>query len=335
MYTLIWSVFQTMLNASETPYVIRAFGTKEAIVKVSSYGGVIITLGCMVVSMTFPILVDYMGTDASKWKQVMILFAVPLGVIGMLRFLLVKEDRLEYIESEQKVDDKEEKVTLKNIFNMIGKNKFVWLFAIAVAMPKMIGGMSAVTYYFPVIVGNMSAYSIVSLSSVFMIIFMFLVPVMMKKFSAIEMFGISAVVGIIGYLIQFVAGTSIPLLFLGALCTGISCMPYSYLKSPVIMQLADYNTRIAMPRMEGTIGSVVNFVEKIFQALGSFLFGILLSTSGYDGNLAVQPDSAVWMIRLSYSFIPIIFMLVVIFCSMKFRPLDKMLQDAKQSGGTE
>lgn len=30
MYTLIYSVFQTLLNASETPYVIRVFGTAEA-----------------------------------------------------------------------------------------------------------------------------------------------------------------------------------------------------------------------------------------------------------------------------------------------------------------
>lgn len=326
MYTLLWSVFQTMLNASETPYVIRAFGTKLAVVKVASYGGVIVTLGCMVVSMVFPILVDMMGTSAEGWRRMMLMFAVPLGALGMLRFLLVKEDRIEYIEQSADSEIKDEKVSIKDIFTMLRKNKYMWLFAIAVAMPKMVGGFSAYTYYFNVIVGSMSKYSIISLSSLVMIVFMFLVPVLMKKFSGIELFALSSVVGIIGYIINFAAGSNMALLFIGAIGTGVSCMPYSYLKSPLIMQISDYNARNGMQRMEGTIGSVINFVEKVFQALGSFVFGILLSVSGYDGTLKVQPDSAVAMIKYSYSLIPIIFMIVVIVCSMKFRPLDKLAE---------
>lgn len=56
-YTLVFSVFSTLLNAAETPYIVRAFKTPIAVTKVSAYGGVIVTLGSMVVSVSFPIFV--------------------------------------------------------------------------------------------------------------------------------------------------------------------------------------------------------------------------------------------------------------------------------------
>lgn len=56
MYTLVFSIFSTFLNAGESPYIIRAFGSRVAVTQVSSLGGIVITIGCTVVSITFPIL---------------------------------------------------------------------------------------------------------------------------------------------------------------------------------------------------------------------------------------------------------------------------------------
>lgn len=325
MNVLEWSIFITLLNAAETPYVIRAFGTSQAVVKVASYGGVIVTLASMVVTMALPIIVERMGTSAESWSKVMLLVSVSIAIIGIMRFVFVKEDRIEYIEKTDDSEIKEEKVKIKDIFAMMRRNKYVWFLALAVAMPKMIGGFSAYVYYFNVIVGSMSEYSIVSLSSLLMIIVMIFVPVLMKKFSAMQLFALASGVGFAGYIINYFAGSNIALLFFAAIGTGISCMPYSYLKSPVIMRLAEYNSYSKMPRMEGSIASIVNFVEKVSRAFGAFIFGVLLSASGYDGTLTTQPDSAVDMIRWSYSLIPAFAMLIVIYCAIKFRPLDKLL----------
>ena len=91
MYTLVNSVFATFLYANQTPYMLRAFPNNEIIVKVNSYGGLIVTIGCAVVSVIFPQLMATMATSGSGWSHLVGIFALPLALIGMLRFLLVKE----------------------------------------------------------------------------------------------------------------------------------------------------------------------------------------------------------------------------------------------------
>lgn len=327
MYSLLFSVFGTLLNASETPYVIRAFGTRHAVVKVASYGGVIVTLGSMIVSIIFPQQVANAGVDPAAWRSMILMYAVPLAAVGMCRFIFIKEDRVQYIESNtegEEAQKRDEKVTVKEMLHMLLKNKYVWLFALAVGIPFMVGGFFAYTYYFNVVVGDMSKYSLIAMSSVALVLVMFLVPVLSKKFSNIEIVMIFTVIGMLGYGLNYFAGSNIGLLFVAAIGTGTSLMPYSYLKSPLIMQIADYNTKIGLSRMEGTISSTVNFVGKVAQALGSLIIGILLTSSGYDGTLATQPQSAVNMIVYCYSIIPLVFMGLTIIVCLPFRKLDKL-----------
>ena len=101
------------------------------------------------------------------------------------------------------------------------------------------------------------------------------------------------------------------------------------MRAPINLQLAEYNESLSLPRMESTMGSAVNFVCKIGQGLGSFIIGVLLSAASYDGQLAVQPDSAVLMIRLLYSFIPVVFMIIMLLCTKGFMPLDRMSKQGK------
>ena len=72
-----------------------------------------------------------------------------------------------------------------------------------------------------------------------------------------------------------------------------------------------------------------NFLNKIGSALGSYLLGIMLSLGMYDGTLTAQPESALHMIRLLFSLIPGVFMLIVFICSVAYRPLDKYLRSKK------
>lgn len=322
MYTLIFSVFQTLLNAAETPYIIRAFGTKDAVTKVSAYGGIIITFGCMVVSTTFPILVAGMGTSVDGWRKLMLFYSIPLLALGILRFFFIKEDKpVGDVGKDGEITA--EKVSFKEIFILLKTNRFVWLCAVAITMPKLCGAMSAGTYYFSEVVGNLSAYSGLQLFSVVILIFMVVFPALMKKYSAMQLVGASAAIGIMGYVLNYFAGANMKLLILACILYGISSLPASYMKNPIIMQISDYNEMRGEKRMEATVASVINFLEKIGNALGTLLIGVLLTVGAYDGTAAVQPESALFMIRLSYSLIPAAFMVVVIICCVAFRPLDR------------
>ena len=322
MYTLIFSIFSTLLNAAETPYIIRAFGDPIAITKVSAYGGILITIGCMVVSVSFPIMVARAGTSVSGWRQMMFMYAVPLALIGLLRMFFVKEDKAPDA-------DKEERVTVKSILAVLKKNKYVGMLGIACACPQLVTGMAAATYYFKVVVGDIGKFSSIQICSMLVLFVMLVFPALMKKFSGMQLVGMGAAVGIVGYIINFFAGSNMVLLVIGFLLAGISALPTSYMRAPINLQLAEYNESLSLPRMESTMGSAVNFVCKIGQGLGSFIIGVLLSAASYDGQLAVQPDSAVLMIRLLYSFIPVVFMIIMLLCTKGFMPLDRMSKQGK------
>ena len=65
--------------------------------------------------------------------------------------------------------------------------------------------------------------------------------------------------------------------------------------------------------MEGTIGSISNFMNNLGSAFGSFLIGIMLHLSGFDGMAETQPESAIYMIRFCYALVPTIFALIAFF----------------------
>lgn len=245
------------------------------------------------------------------------MYAVPLTLLALIRFLFVKE-------TDEEETHRGENVTIKSIFDTAKSNKYIWLLGIAALCPQLVMAMSAGTYYFTWVVGDISRYSVMQAAGMVTMVVMFVFPALMKRFSGMKLVEAGAAIGIVGYLINFFAGSNMPLLIAGFLLSGISAMPTSYMRTPIIMQICDYNESKGLPRMEGTMGSIVNFLCKLGSGVGSFLLGIFLSFGRYDGSLAVQPDSAIFMIRILYSLIPIVMMVITILTAVAFRPLDRM-----------
>lgn len=329
MYTLVWSVFGTMLNAAETPYIIRAFGNPIAITKVSAIGGVFITLGCMVVSITLPMTIGALGTTAQGWRKIIVMYAIPLLLIGLLRFLFVKE------EFTPEGDENGEKVTIRDILSVLKSNRYIWLLAIASMIPQTISGMGANSYYFNIVVGDISKLSSISMIGLVSTLFILFFPAMMKKRTAMDLVGIFSIVGVIGFVLVFFAGSNMILLIIAFFMSGLAALPMSYMRSPIIMDVAEYNERHGSPRMEASMAAATNFTVKVGQALGAFLLGIMLSAGGYDGSLATQPESAVMMIRLLSSFIPAALMVLSFICCVAYRPLDKFLKQERESSASQ
>lgn len=61
IYTFVNSILATLLSTNQTAYMVRAFPNMTQIVKLNSYGGIVVTLGCAVVSMLFPQMMATMG----------------------------------------------------------------------------------------------------------------------------------------------------------------------------------------------------------------------------------------------------------------------------------
>ena len=325
MYTLVFSIFSTFLNAAESPSIIRAFGSKEAVTQVSAVGGIFVTFGCMVVSISFPILMGSLATSGPVWTKLMLIYAVPLALIGILRFIFVKE-----IYTDQ--DAESDHVSFKDMFTMLRSNKYAWCMAGVNGVTQFVAGLGAATYYFTWIVGDIAQYSILQVFSIVSLFVMLLFPAIIRKKSANYLIFIGAILGIVGYGLNFFAGKNMVLLIVAFFLSGVAALPGSYLRSILIMDISKYNQWKGLPSMESTASALANFFGKIFTAFGSFILGILLQMSNYDygTNVASQPESAMMMIRLLYSVVPAIAMVVMLLCTVVYKSLDNQLPEIEK-----
>lgn len=320
MYFFIFSVFNSLLTAAQTPYMIRAFPSRNQVIKVSSYGGVISMLGAMIVSITFPIMMGKLATSGAGWNKLILIYAIPLCIIGILRFIFVKEDTSIYAGASS------EKIKIKDVVTMFKANKFLWFYAGMIGLFNIIQGMAVQAQYFKYVVGNISLQGIMGFLTILMLPIMFFFPKLMKKLSVSQLIQYSAIISGVGYLINFFAKDSIPLLIMGSLLSGLAVLPLSYLGNVIIMNLAGYNEQIGLQRMEGSTNVSVGFVGAVFNGIGTGLVGLLLGISGYIGSANVQSESALFMIRSIYALIPLACMFGIYLFSKKLAALEEVVK---------
>lgn len=330
MYAVTCSIFQTFLYAAAQPYTVRAWKNRDQIIKLASYGGIVTTLGGAVVSIGFPRLMGSLATSAGDWRSLVLIFAVPLALIGILRFVFVKE------QFEPEGTRPDEKTSARQIFQMLKRNLYAWDVGVMVGMHGMILGMGAATYYFTYIVGDIRKYGTLQAFTILMLALMFIFPKLMKKMSVASLVILGCAIGAAGYLLNFFAGASMAMLIVAFFATGFSQLPVAYLQSPMLMEVSAYNEYIGLPRMDSSASSVMNFMNKTFNALGAGLLGLLLQMSGFisstDSAAAVtQPDSAIFMMRCLYSLIPVVFMIVSILAARHFNKLSKKMPEIEAS----
>ncbi len=330
MYSFAYCIFNTFRGAAQNVYCIRAFHNNRSIIgKVSSYGGIVTTLGSMVVSTTFPILMGKLGTSASGWLPLVSLYMVPLTLIGLLRFIFVKEDM--DIEGE-----KHAKVDFKAIFEMLKKNKYAWFYALMVMVFNTILSMGTLSYYWKYVVGDTTLMGVMSILGTLMLPIMLFFPIFLKRYSAGQVIAFSSIISAVGYAIVFFAKGNIPVLMGAGILTGFASLPISYLGYLFVMDLATYNAYLGLPRMESSIGAIFSgFGTQIGQGLGGFLTGVLLNLSGYvastGAEVVEQPASAILMIRVLHSLVPMVMILAVGFFAYKFSDLSKKMPEIEKS----
>lgn len=330
MYTFIFGVFNTLRGAGSTAYMIRAFDNDRDLVgKVGSYGGIVTTLGSMAVSLTFPMMMGRIATSAAGWRSLILLYSVPLCVIGIGRFVFVKENPAIDAGAQHN------KVTLQDVWAVFTKNKYVWFYAGIQILFNTVLNMSAQTYYFTYIVGNTDILGIVSIMGIMLLPAMLFMPVVLKKLSVSRVVFFGAIFAIVGYAINFVAGGKVPLLIVAAMLMACLQLPLSYLCAVLLMDLFNYNEYKGLARLEGTTNQIAHGIAtQIGQGLGGFLLGVLLDLGGFitseNGAFVAQPDSALMMIRLMYSVIPIILIVGILVCVKFLGKLDEEMPEIEK-----
>lgn len=322
MYTLNQSIFATLLNANGTVYMVRAFSSEQQYVKLNAFGGIIVTFVAVVVNMILPFTIASMATSAAGWSRMIAYYCVPLFIIGIMRFLFIKEENQVDVASG-------EKVNLKEVMTVLKANKYIYFVALLLFVYNMISNMGVSAYYYTYIVGDLTLMSITGLLSVFVLISMLFYPLLLKKMTVKQLVQRGCIIFAVGQFIMFFAGGNIGMIIVAGLIGGVGSLPIAYMNYQLILDCASFNEWKGHARMEGTMSSITGFASKVGSAVGAGALGILLSLAGFDGMAEAQPGSAIMMIRLLASLIPMALYLVLAFV-LRFYKLDDLMPQIRQ-----
>ena len=313
-YALCQSVFRTFLNAASVPYMVRVFNEQQY-VKLSSWGGLFTTACVLVFNVIFPTLYAPIISSASGWSRLVLCVTIPMIIIGIMRFLFIPE---KYVIKEAN----SEHITLRDLIACLKASKNIYPVAAVQFVLGISSNLAVSTYYFLYVVGNVSITGVMSLLGIVSMLTMVFYPWLLKHITTKQLIQLGYLLMVIPGIVIFIAKDNLFLLAIAGVFTGASTLPGSYMSNLLNIDCADYNEVRGLSRMEGTLTAITGLANKIGAAFGTFLTGILLTMSGFDGTLEVQPDSAIMMIRCCYSIVPALFA-VLAAATLMFYKLDK------------
>lgn len=295
MYIMINAVFMTFANAGENVYMIRAF-SQEQVVRVSSYIGIVSSLAGMVVNIILPQLIEKYAGVAGGWSKIVCYIGIPLVIIGMMRFLFIKE------EYNADTSAAAESLNIKESILVLNKNKYVWFIVAGIFIGQLGSQIGLQTYYFQEIFGSVGMASYIAMVSFVAIPLVFLFPRLIKKYKVRNVVLLGSVLSVVGSIICFISNKNFVLYIVGYLFIGAGALPGTYLTRLMSYDCSAYNEYMGMPRMEGTLGAIQGFAKRLGAAASASLGGIFLGLIGYDSEAVTS--GAVMGLRVGQTILP-------------------------------
>lgn len=323
-YTFINSIFATLLNASEAVYLRRGFKYENDRNTLISVNGLLVTLVATAVSIAFPIMMGTLGTTKGGWKVMILITAIPLAIIGMGRFLFVKEVNVDDDESNAEI------LHLKDIPPVL-KNRYIWILFVITFIANLITNTNSAvgTYYFTYIVGDVTKMSLVGALGLISPFALLLMPLLLKKVSLRKVFIFSFIMGILGSVVKGFAGANMVLIMVGSILLTFASLPPAYFGLILVIDVMEYHEWKTGNRVEGVISSVNGFASKIGSGVASAAVGLIMGLAGFDGTAEVISSSATNAIVALFCWIPAALYAVSIIL-MKLFDLEEKLPAIKQ-----
>lgn len=319
-YTFVNSVFATLLNTSESVYLVRAFKYDDDRNKLVSVNGLLVTLFAAVISIVFPILMGSLGTTKGGWTVMLLITGIPLALIGFSRFLVVKEinDTVVTVSNNLKAKD----------FLPALKNKYVWILVVNTLLVFLVQNANTAvgTYYFDYIVGDVEAMSAVGMLGLISPFVLLLMPKLLQKISISQLFMGSFVIGAVGGIMRQFAGANMIMIMImiSSILITFALLPPSYFNLILITYIMDYHEWKTGSRVEGVIASINSFSSKLAGGLASGGVGLIMGLAGFSGTAETITAAARGSIIALYGIVPGI-LFIVCFVIMHSFDLEKRL----------
>lgn len=330
MYVLINAVCNTALVGVDSVYMARTFTTDNNRIKAMTVNGVVVMFVCIIFNIVAPLAIDSIGGTKAGWFTITMVMAVPLALIGILRFLLCKEIVTDNETGASKASALEQKLSMKEMMGAVSKNKYMFLVVGMMFITFFVNNMNnATTYYFKYIMGDIGLMSVAAMTSMITPVAMMLFPVLSKKLGTTKILQGCCILGILGMALRTIVGANMAAIIVGTLLFGLGTMPISMMINTYIIDCMDYGEWKTGVRVEGLIASIVNFASKLGQGVAVGLIGIVMGLAGYDGTLEVQSASANTAIVALYNWLPLVLFVVMFILALMYQ-MDKIRPQMKE-----
>lgn len=320
-YVLIQAVCVTFLSASETTFLARSTTDDGLRARALTVAGILAMLVPTVASILLPQLIAKWGSQPGGWTKIMLVFAIPLTIIGLFRFLFIKEIDVDESVGAQKKDN----ITLKEGIKAIAKNKYLFLFVGATFFCAVFNNLNSGvgTYFFQYIMGDVGTMSVVSMLGLLTPFTLLIFPLAVRKGNAMNFVRFGLALAVVGCVIKYFAGSNLVLIFIGSLIMMLpGASMIQMIGSMFMIQCMDYGEWKTGVRVEAMMNSVNGFASKVGGGIASGLLGVLMGAAGFVSGAAVQSESAMTAIRLGYSIVPAV-LCVIMLVILHFYDLEK------------
>jgi len=321
-YSLGNGVFATLLGGGEVAYLGRAVQSDHQRAKVTSVSGVLVMLICTIGSVILPQLMATWGTQTGGWQKIALAYALPMCVIGMLRFINIKE------KPTRSTSANNQGMRVKEGLSLIFRNKYVFVLAPAALLCNLTQTTSTIvaTYYFTYIIKDLGLMSYVSMIGLITPLVLLLFPVAIRTIGGMNFVRIGLILGVVGNLLKLIDLTNVPLLVISQLLANTGLSTLTMMQGYFVLQSIDYGERKFGKRVEGLSSAVNGLYAKVGAGLASVMIGGLMSLAGYVNLDSRQPAAALNTIIALYSWIPAV-LCVLMLITVHFYDLEKIKKD--------
>lgn len=323
-YVLSNAIFTTLLNAGETVFRLRAFNEKQ-IIRMASYGGIVMSLSGLACGIILPQLVSAAGTEVAGWTRATMIIGIPLALLGFCRFLFVKE-RTDIVYSKKE----QEKINLKEILDMLRTNRQFWIILAVTFIVNITSNLGLTVYYLEWILGDLGIQSLFAAFSALAIIGLVFMPMLIRKFSIQQLLVGASILSFAVAMVGFFFYDNLPVLIICYILSSVAVLPSTYLMNVLLLDNANYNEYKGMHRMEGSMGSVQGFMKRTGAAFGTFIGGVALTLMRYEDTVAQGTllPATFWGLRIWCYLLPGFTNLLVAFIWSKYK-LEKQMPEIK------
>ena len=319
-YTLLNGVFYTANNIAYSALTSLVTKNSKERVQMGSYRFIFaFSTSLFIQSVTIGFVAMCKG-GAAAWRTVAIVYAVIGLIVNTISVFSVKElseEELYEKEWEEKKPEGE-KFGLAEAFKLLIANKFYLMICGVYILQQLYGAMiNAGIYYMTYVLKNENLYGVFSWAiNIPLIIALIFTPTLVGRWKGMYKLNLRGyMLAVVGRgLVVFAAYQgSVALMLLFTAVAALGQGPWQGDMNAVIASCSEYTYLTKHKRVDGTMYSCTSLGVKLGGGLGTAIAGWMLAASGFDGTLAIQPQSCINMLYFMYLWIPMAINLVITF----------------------